>query len=126
MSKYDHSKAAAIYKQQDPNNELYKDILGKIQNKVMVPKFIEETGRDISKERLSSEALGEKIIIVAEAIFKALQQENIVRGPGEEYISGRSNDQLFNMILDNLFYGLEEGQFKSILGHVQEVYGAEI
>jgi len=119
--KYNHKKAAEIYKHIDEDGKIYNNIKGQMKNSVILADFAFRVGQKLSAERLSSQELEKKFIATAEAIYKGLQET----AEGKQLINNtddRPLDDLFGIVYGNLLHGLDQYQFNSIIGDVEEIY----
>lgn len=119
--KYDHAKAQEIYKKLDAKQHIYNDIINKMKQGIILPKFAVEVGRQISSKDLDVEDLQNMFIAVAEALYMGFKEDEALK----DSVTG-SDDDLFGMILDNLFYALNDEQFHSILGNLETIYDVEL
>lgn len=123
--KYNHNKAQKIYEELDHNAQIYNEIVEEMKKSSILPDFVVKVGKKISSEDLDTLDLENKVITVAEAIYKGFK-ENEVKESAGQYLVNRSDDELFTMVLDNLFYALDQEQFNSILGDIGMIYEVEI
>lgn len=121
--KYNHQRAEQICSQLDPNNKVYTDISKNLQKIAILPDFILSQSRKAANKGLNDEDLENELIIIAEAIYQHIR--NIESNQFSQY-SNKTQDQLFDLILDNLLHGLSEEQLRNVIGDIGAIYEVEI
>lgn len=136
-TKLDHTKAEQIYQNVGFDDTLYSSIIKKMGNYITFPGFISNSCREIvqESEEKTKDALAPQLIALAEVINKGFEDDNVKqRIQRDTNFNDKSADELFEIILDNIHYGLlreiennvlKEIDCQNIIGEVYACYGIE-
>lgn len=125
--KYNHERAEQICKQLGEKKQqiVYETIVRGMKESFTLANFISEIGKEISDSITNKADLEKYIIITAENIYKGLIES---KDMGDKLVTTNtvlneigSNDRVFGMVLDNLFYSLGDNQ-SDVIGDVEAIY----
>jgi len=123
--KYDHTKAQDFCNRVDPKGNTYKLIIEEMQKSFMLPDFVRRVGTELSHKVTTNEDLKGYFVLAAEALYKGLKEDTLVKErlkTSYKQLANADDDQLFGMVLNNLYYSLDDNNDEYIMGHLNSIY----